>query len=458
MMPKLDGFGLLREIRNDSKLRNIPVIMLSARAGEEARVEGLEAGADDYLVKPFTARELVARIGTHISMSRLRRHTVEMEKNLRSEAERERERLRAALNASNTATFYWDVAAAEVIAYDPEALPLFGFPPQQAKLTAADFISRVHAEDRSAVAAAIEDARQGKDVDFEFRVIHPDGSLHWIHDRGKVVWKDGHAAYFVGAVTDVTERRLAHEALVQNEKLASVGRLAATVAHEINNPLESITNLIYLVKSERGLPENAVNYLRMADEELGRVATLTKQTLGFYRESTGWSSFRIAGMLEQLLQVFSSKMTNKCIKVRLAVESNVEIAAVPGEMRQLFANLLNNSIDAVGEGGEIHIKVSAARLGSDRAPAIRVSAADSGPGVDPSLQKKIFEPFFTTKKAVGTGLGLWICKTIVEKHHGILQLRSSTRPGRSGTVLSVLLPAGSGSPVTADATSLKTAV
>jgi PAS domain S-box-containing protein len=458
MMPELDGFGLLHEIRNDAKLRNIPVIMLSARAGEEARVEGLEAGADDYLVKPFTARELVARISTHISMSRLRRHTVEMEKSLRSEAERERERLRAALNASSTATFYWDVAAAEVMEYDPEALPLFGFPAQQGKLAAADFIARVHAEDRSAVAAAIEDARQGKDVDFEFRVIHPDGSLHWIHDRGKVVFKDGQAAYFVGAVTDVTERRLAHEALVQTEKLASVGRLAATVAHEINNPLESITNLIYLAKSEHQLPQNAVNYLRMADEELGRVAQLTKQTLGFYRESSGWSSFRIVGMLSQLLQVFKPKTTNKSIKIDLAVESDMEIFAVPGEMRQLFANLLNNSIDAVGEGGQIYVKVSASRRGEDGAPAVRVSVADSGPGIDPALQKKIFEPFFTTKKSVGTGLGLWICKTIVEKHHGLLQIRSSTRPERSWTVLSVLLPAGSGRPIAADAVPMKTAV
>jgi PAS domain S-box-containing protein len=458
MMPELDGFGLLREIRMDAKLRNIPVIMLSARAGEEASVEGLEAGADDYLVKPFTARELAARIGTHIGMARLRRHSVEMEKSLRSEAERERERLRAALNASNTATFYWDVSAAEVIEYDPEALPLFGFPPQQSKLTAADFIARIHEDDRTVVGAAIEDARQGKDADLEFRVIHPDGSLHWIHNRGKVVWKEGHPPYLVGAVTDVTERRLAHEALVQTEKLASVGRLAATVAHEINNPLEAITNLIYLAKSDPGVPQMVANYLRMADEELGRVAQLTKQTLGFYRESSGWSRFQISGMLSQLLQVFSPKTTNKCIKIDLAVESDAEIVAVPGEMRQLFANLVSNSIDAVGQGGQIHVKVSASRIGRDGAPAVRVSVADSGPGIDHSLQKKIFEPFFTTKQSVGTGLGLWVCKTIVEKHHGLLQVRSSTRPEHSWTVLSVLLPTGHRSPVAAEAVPLKTAV
>jgi PAS domain S-box-containing protein len=458
MMPELDGFGLLREIRMDAKLRNIPVIMLSARAGEEASVEGLEAGADDYLVKPFTARELAARIGTHIGMARLRRHSVEMEKSLRSEAERERERLRAALNASNTATFYWDVSAAEVIEYDPEALPLFGFPPQQSKLTAADFIARIHEDDRTVVGAAIEDARQGKDADLEFRVIHPDGSLHWIHNRGKVVWKEGHPPYLVGAVTDVTERRLAHEALVQTEKLASVGRLAATVAHEINNPLEAITNLIYLAKSDPGVPQMVANYLRMADEELGRVAQLTKQTLGFYRESSGWSRFQISGMLSQLLQVFSPKTTNKCIKIDLAVESDAEIVAVPGEMRQLFANLVSNSIDAVGQGGQIHVKVSASRIGRDGAPAVRVSVADSGPGIDHSLQKKIFEPFFTTKQSVGTGRGLWVCKTIVEKHHGLLQVRSSTRPEHSWTVLSVLLPTGHRSPVAAEAVPLKTAV
>lgn len=442
MMPVLDGFGVLQAVREDPTLTDIPVILLSARAGEEASLEGLRAGADDYLVKPFTARELLARVGTHVSMSRLRRQNSLIERELRSAAERERERLRAALNASSTATFYWNPEAAEVMHYDPEVLPLFGFSPDAGTLTTADFLGRIHPEDHDVVQHKIEECRQGKDVDFEFRVSLPDGSVRWIHDRGRVVFEDDRPAYVIGAVTDITERKLAHEALIQTEKLASVGRLAATVAHEINNPLESITNLIYLARIDQSLSLNVKNYLRMAEEELGRVAQLTKQTLGFYRESTEVAPTRIGGILRQLVSVFSPRASNKRIKMELELEFDPEIVAVPSELRQLFANMLSNAIDAVPHAGSIRVRVTAGHISETGDEAVRISLRDSGPGIPPALRKRIFEPFFTTKQEVGTGLGLWVCKTIVEKHHGALHVRSSTRPGQSWTVFSVLLPTG----------------
>jgi signal transduction histidine kinase len=227
-----------------------------------------------------------------------------------------------------------------------------------------------------------------------------------------------------------------------SDKLATTGRLAATVAHEINNPLESVVNLVYLAKNQSGLPENVREYLKAAEEELYRVSQLTRQALGFYREKTAAIPVRVAPIISQLRTVFSPKTTNKRIDLRVEVEGDPEIVAVPGELRQLFANLLSNSIDAVPMDGTIRVRVSQARKSADYGPlGARVTIADSGPGIDPAHRPRIFEPFFTTKKEVGTGLGLWVSKGIVERHGGTIRLRSRTTPGSSGTVFSVFLPA-----------------
>ncbi|HEX6907606.1 MAG TPA: HAMP domain-containing sensor histidine kinase, partial [Terriglobales bacterium] len=151
---------------------------------------------------------------------------------------------------------------------------------------------------------------------------------------------------------------------------------------------------------------------------------------------------RVAPIISQLRTVFSPKTTNKRIDLRVEVEGDPEIVAVPGELRQLFANLLSNSIDAVPMDGIIRVRVSQARKSADSGPlGARVTIADSGPGIDPAHRPRIFEPFFTTKKEVGTGLGLWVSKGIVERHGGRIRLRSKTTPGKSGTVFSVFLPA-----------------
>jgi len=241
---------------------------------------------------------------------------------------------------------------------------------------------------------------------------------------------------------DITQRKKTEEALRMSDKLATTGRLAATVAHEINNPLESVVNLVYLAKSQKGLPDNVREYLLAAEEELDRVSQLTRQALGFYREKTAATTIRVAPILSQLRTVFSPKTTNKRIDLQIEVDQDPEIVAVPGELRQLFANLLSNSIDAVPVDGTIRVRISQARdFDGSGVSGTRVTIADSGPGIDPAHRARIFEPFFTTKKEVGTGLGLWVSKGIVDRHRGRIRLRSKTTPGKSGTVFSVFLPA-----------------
>jgi len=240
---------------------------------------------------------------------------------------------------------------------------------------------------------------------------------------------------------DITQQKKAERILRTSERLASVGRLAATVAHEINNPLEAVMNLVYLAKERADQPD-VRKFLVAAEEELERISHLTKQTLGFYRETKGASPIKVSAVLSPLISVFSSRSRNKGIDVRPEIRQDPDIYAVPGEIRQLIANLLSNSIDAVDSAGRIRVRVSATRewTGQGRC-GVRISVADSGPGIPESARSQLFEPFFTTKQEVGTGLGLWVCKSIVEKHQGFIRVKSSTTPGKSGTVFSVFLPA-----------------
>jgi PAS domain S-box-containing protein len=239
---------------------------------------------------------------------------------------------------------------------------------------------------------------------------------------------------------DITEHKKAEHALRTTERLASVGRLAATVAHEINNPLEAVTNLVYLARA-RSVRDDVREFLAHAEEELGRISHLTKQTLGFYRETKTANQVRVGGLLAPLVTVFAPRSRNKGVEIRSEVLADPEIHAIPGEIRQLLANLLNNSIDAVGYGGRILIRISGATAhNGTRAGGVRITVADSGSGIPASARQHLFEPFFTTKKDVGTGLGLWVCKNIVDKHQGTIRVKSSTSPGKSWTVFSVFLP------------------
>ena len=284
----------------------------------------------------------------------------------------------------------------------------------------------------------VKRSAEGEDFEAEYRVLLPDGSSRWVYDRAKLGWHNERRC-FVGACTDITEKRLAQAALIRSEKLASVGRLAATVAHEINNPLEAATNLLFLAMNVDSSSPQLRSYLAQAEEQLARVAEMTRQTLGFYREHSRPVPTRMGEIIAQLTRVFAQKTRNKGIRVELDVRQDPEISAVPGEMRQVFTNLLGNAIDAVSSGGVIKIRVSK-RSGRHGSKVVRVTVADSGPGIPAAVRARIFEPFFTTKKDIGTGLGLWVVNNIVDKHGGRIRVRSSTRPGATGTVVSVSCP------------------
>lgn len=250
-------------------------------------------------------------------------------------------------------------------------------------------------------------------------------------------------------IRNITETKKIDRALQTTEKLAAAGRMAATVAHEINNPLEAVTNLVYLAKRDLSNPERVARYLELASRELDRVAHITRQTLGFYRDTSSPVRFNIAETLDDLLLLYEKRFESRNIKVVKQYEKDLEITALAGELRQAFSNLITNSIDAMPHGGTLALRVTKSHEWSGpHFQGIRITILDTGSGIDAMNRKKIFQPFFTTKADVGTGLGLWITRGIVEKHRGTIRMKSRTGESGHGTVFSIFLPSefATGSP------------
>ena len=242
-------------------------------------------------------------------------------------------------------------------------------------------------------------------------------------------------------IADLTLQKKSEEVLRRTEKLAVAGRLAASIAHEINNPLEAITNCLYLVgKTE--LPADARTYLALAQDELDRVAQITVQTLRFYRRSTHASNTNLHDLMETVLALLASRLRRQQITVVRQFGEIPPLVVHDGEIRQVLANLIGNAIDAMPEGGTITLRTALSRDWIHGRQGIRITVADDGIGMNGTTLNRIFEAFFSTKGITGTGLGLWVSREIVDKHMGLLHARSrERREGRAGgTVFSLFLP------------------
>ena len=268
---------------------------------------------------------------------------------------------------------------------------------------------------------------------------HREGHLIPIEDSAAPITDDsGRLIGVVLVFRDASHERSLQEVLRRTEKLAAAARLAATVAHEINNPLEAVGNLIFLARTNSNANEAVEQHLKMAEQELSRVSHITRQTLGFYRESTLPSRVDIPTVVEQTLTVYATKLQQKQIRLHLSLQECPPINGFAGEIQQLVSNIISNAIDALPFNGTLKIDSSTTKLVSS--DAIKLQIEDDGPGISPENMKRIFEPFFTTKKDVGTGLGLWVCKEIAERHGGTVEAKSNNLNGSTGAVFTILLP------------------
>ncbi len=272
---------------------------------------------------------------------------------------------------------------------------------------------------------------------------HKDGRLTPIEDSAAPIRDDvGRLVGVVLVFRDATLGREAQEIVRKAEKLAAASRLAATVAHEINNPLEAMGNLVFLARSVPDTPAATVEYLTFAEEQLERVSHITKQTLAFYRESRKWETIHMEQIVESALKLYSNKLENKQIKVEKNFSECPSLVGSLGELKQVIANLISNAADAVGARGRIRLGVSSGSFSATEAVLFRIE--DDGPGIAAENLSRIFEPFFTTKEDVGTGLGLWVAKEIVERHGGTIEAASGTTADLRGAAFTVTLPAAVG--------------
>lgn len=263
----------------------------------------------------------------------------------------------------------------------------------------------------------------------------------WIRQTAAPVFDEhGELAGGVVAISDIDPQKRSESALMQSEKLAAVGRLAASISHEINNPLEAVTNLLYLIEIEAQEPRLR-QLTATAQEELLRVSQIVTHTLRFHRQSTNPRMITPEELLEPTLGLYRARIKDARINLELQHRNAGTVFCYEGDIRQVLNNLIGNAIDAMRTGGRLVVRTSKSNMRINGAPGVRITVADTGYGISAKSMPRIFEPFYTTKGINGTGLGLWISKGIVSKHRGRLQIRSRSESESSGTVVSLLLPA-----------------
>jgi PAS domain S-box-containing protein len=268
-------------------------------------------------------------------------------------------------------------------------------------------------------------------------------SDRWIRSVAAPIYLNGKILGGVAVNTDVTQVRLQDEALRRSEKLAAVGQLASSIAHEINNPLESITNLLYLIRQSSSM-EDVQHYATLAQGELARVTEITLQTLRFNRQHTKPVEVDMADLLNTVMALYTGRLLVRNVDADMKLMKAPRVFSLEGEIRQVVNNLVRNALDAMSNGGRLLVRLHAQQDWHSGAKGVRLTVADTGEGIRPEIEAHLYEPFQTTKEMTGTGLGLWVSRGIVEKHGGYITKR--TRRGEiHGTVFAVWLPVG-GSP------------
>jgi PAS domain S-box-containing protein len=424
-LPDFDGLSALARVR--SKYRRLPFIMVSGAQGEEIAVEALLNGSTDYVLKQRLDR-LVPAVKRALA-----EHADYL---LREAAERERDLLAGRFNQMLAGTsdaivmvdrdwnmIFANSKAHEVYSYGGnivgrnlwEAFP-------DARYEGSPYVEHYY--------RAMDDNTAG-----EFEAYYPAPLEAWLHimvypaDYGIVTFS-----------RDITERKRSQAALIQTEKLAAVGRLASSIAHEINNPLESMTNLLYLALRSKTLEESH-GFLLIAERELRRVSAITSQTLRFHRQSSNPTPLNPAEAIRESLTVQHGRIVNGAIEIMECFRPSRPVFCFEGEVRQVLNNLIGNALDALrAVGGRLFLRSREGTHWPSGEPGIIITVADSAGGMSGKTLKRIFEPFFTTKGEAGTGLGLWVSSEIVARHRGSLTVRSRQEPGAHGTVFRLFLP------------------
>jgi PAS domain S-box-containing protein len=301
----------------------------------------------------------------------------------------------------------------------------------------------IHRDDRAPTFKKWMDClRSGEPYTAEYRLLRRDGTYRHVKAQALPTRdENGRINGWLGMSKDINEERVAEQLRETEAKIQAVRRLASSIAHEINNPLESVTNALFLALQDRNIDEDTRNYLNMADAELHRLAHITTNSLRFHRQSTAPIQIQPANIVEEVLSTYRTRLRAAEITLDREYSNHLRLLCHADDLSQAVAHLIRNSIDATQPGGRLIIRVrdSRSRTAPNR-PGVRITVADTGEGICRELRGRLFEPFFTTKGATRTGLALWITDQIVRKHGGKISIRTSTDPWHHGTVFSMFLP------------------
>lgn len=351
--------------------------------------------------------------------------------------------LQMALNASSMGLWVWDLEK-EIVHRSDEVYRMVGCEPGAFGSEPTAWLRFVHPDDVPALDDAFAKARsEGAEYHMQYRVRWPDGSIHWLESQGKCQRNaEGKLVRIVGVMVDITQRKQAEQALLRAEKLAVAGKLAASVAHEINNPLEAVANMLFLISTGDSLGEARLQASAALDE-LMRVSLVTHSTLKFHHETGSPRITLLSEVVETVVSMYRPRLKKMGIAIDVKVKGESPIACMPSETQQIFANFISNSMEAIQSDGRIVIRIRPSRdWRNGFVRGMRVTICDSGSGISRASMSHIFEPFFTTKPGTGTGLGLWVVAQLVERHKGNVRVWSSRQPNASGTAFSVFLPMG----------------
>jgi two-component system, sporulation sensor kinase C len=337
----------------------------------------------------------------------------------------------AILTSSGT-ILYSNESFAKIVDRRPEEIP---------KLNLFDLI---HPEDRSRHQALLKQLFANAIPHFviEKRYIRPDGSSVWARNSVSLAGKRSAGRSHLACICeDINDRKQAEQAVRNQERLAALGRLASAIVHEIRNPLEAASNLIFLAQKASSI-EEARHYLTTAEEEVGRASNIATQGLHFSRQSAAPLLTNLADLLESVLSMLKGRLNRAHVRVEFLHSGSTELVCFPGEMRQVFANIIVNAIDAMPGGGRLILKLRSATDWRTNRPGVRVTIADTGVGMSPDTRRKIYRAFFTTKGPEGSGVGLWVTANIVDKHDGSMHVRSRKGYGATGTAFTLIFPEG----------------
>jgi len=452
-LPDMSGYEVCRQIRLDPQVSSTPVLQVSASFTDpEQRAVSLSGGADASILQPYHREELIALVRVLVRSRRS-----EEILRLMSEASVKLSRsLDYAMTLETVLTTLVPKFADRCFVIrtpggwqDENEVPDYvRDAAQRLSLgeTSVGVSGRAQVSDRfPAILTPL--AVGGERTGLLAFVLSGQDRVYTASDLAIAQDFGSRSALALQNASLYTAQRLAQDALVRSEKLAAAGRMAASMAHEINNPLEALTNLVYLISTSNTLSADNRGYAEEALQELARLAQLTRQTLGFYQELTNPVVFALADSVNEVVSVYQPKLKQKGINIKRNFATSGEMVGIKGEIRQVISNLLLNAIDAMQWGGSLTFQIT-----EDDSGMLVLRAHDNGSGIPTKYLHEIFEPFFTTKEGIGTGLGLWVSNNIIRKHGGTIQVESSTAVNASGTTFVVRLPVSS--PVEQQARSL----